>query len=1829
MKKSRRYRSLLFGLACLLLIALPVLNFGVDTDFDGIVNALDPDNDNDGLSDWDEINRYWSNPDVRDTDGDLIDDGREVNTGTSPIDIDSDGDHLSDTLEYTSWNPQAYPVSARYYRCPYIADLPHLSTNLEDNRLINHVFFAKGNETTNETVIYQPYKQTYTHKRTIGLYKSHWDSLHLYSHIKGGFRWDPLQLDLSTDGGVTLVFGPYLDIGGGYEHARKSIWGSEEQDIVFDYDKFSKQQGLYNNYTQQNWILSSATFIANISLTNTFDRTTRVDKIVFDLVFINSSSNEEIVVHSSTLSPLSLPPLTLGLGEKISFTASFTVSEQEWVTWVTSGIGQLSIQINTLEQSVWSDIAGWISQDVTQEDITADCVQVQIYKNETETESLLINKWVTANVDKIDGLNVLQSFDRLFLNYDYRFGRIIEIEGTPSVPGEKVWSYRYLHAWHDPNSLENETSFTELRMWGRGLLSVTLQKDSDGDWLVDWVEAIRRTDPQDPDTDNDFADDYVETVLARSNPLDPDTDDGGTVDGVEYFEGLDPLDSSDDLLVLPDWYVNHPTMNYAKKAAELLLSEGIYPTADQLYWPYPDTVDKSLSTYDYIGPVASVINQTLFSVGEAILCIDVGNLDGDLENEIIVGTAPSGYVYIFDNSTGPWTPWSPAPFVNMTHYYVQSLGYAVNPVKVWDVAIGDATNTNQNNTIVLGTWYYDNGDQGGVYYFQPPSNLTAQIDEIEGGVYSVAIGDAKADGENYVIIGQGGSDTLGNGSINCYEYNDFGFFDPPELVVSTNSSKVEVLIADYLDHQRILFCSYALNSTLGHATFRTIPSEHWNTTIIDTRIVYPGDPPPFEKFMSVGLGDLNLNPSDGKELIVAIDSTTIDDDSIKMYDVGFITLVDSIHFACPEIIVADVDNDGHDEVVFHNSDTGNYPNSNISVCKASSPTSWTVIFIENATEPEISSMYAGDVDVNGEIELLYGTATQGIMRYWNHPPGALWSGISFEWRARIENLGPWFMEGEFYPLNVTVHNVGTPNMEAVIIALNLPSSIISVGPSWQYNSSITPGTNYTFQFLLLPLTSGNLTVNVDVFSYKPTVFSRFPLNILAKPKFPICAQIGQSLLALALATENSTLLEGAVKVGNWLHTKGVTVGDFKGWNPDASFTDYLLPGYLLATSRTGQFFLDLYRVTGDWAFLVDALHAARFLGDPSTGNFTIVGDGGIAWGLHQNGIAEAAEIGIFLNDLNTELLFDFFEPTLTGIVTYLKDECSNNTGQEMTNWYESPGLTVDASKFFVELGDTASLNIAKWAGNWVTSLESNTTWLSTLNMSIRADNVYRYHNEIGLAGLTAALSFFNEDVNVSCVNEIVMNSDQLVSSAYVLFEGTNWRESNWTTNIAKLLASLDWDLGAAGVGASLASSYKTTGNQTYLDYALNASNWIAYCIDFIEATSVPMNISSGALADSINSLLYIHSVLPVIFVGYFVDPMTSLSETSFNVTGYVQTLGWHAYNVNLTIIHSPAFLLGGGQTKSIAVGDLPSPSTSIVNWNLTLLVYGEFEITVYGNSTNAGTSQVNATVVVTDLGVSKAGWESVKAVRLYQTTSIEDRLYNVGEPVLIPIRVAYMDNTPAVNASVKFGDYGTGLVNASGYTEIIITSYEPGTIEIPVTIRYDKRTGISTSLNTTTVSLTFTSLEVYGVSSSSAVGSTGFPITFSGRVRYSHNQSNVPFAIVSFNGLFNVSTDAFGNFAFSYTEQIPITENYTITALSDASNRISVCTQEQVIQIQWLPFWTPITIGAVAGLIIIVIVVAVFVFLRIRRRRTPKPHTEEEPAINVREDYGKKTVKET
>jgi|GEM_PF-912166 hypothetical protein len=88
----------------------------LDDDGDGLTNAeesdlgtdpLDPDSDNDGLFDREEVKLYKTNPNSSDHDGDGLSDYEEINEwGTDPLDPDSDNDGYKDGQEvFSGYNP--------------------------------------------------------------------------------------------------------------------------------------------------------------------------------------------------------------------------------------------------------------------------------------------------------------------------------------------------------------------------------------------------------------------------------------------------------------------------------------------------------------------------------------------------------------------------------------------------------------------------------------------------------------------------------------------------------------------------------------------------------------------------------------------------------------------------------------------------------------------------------------------------------------------------------------------------------------------------------------------------------------------------------------------------------------------------------------------------------------------------------------------------------------------------------------------------------------------------------------------------------------------------------------------------------------------------------------------------------------------------------------------------------------------------------------------------------------------------------------------------------------------------------------------------------------------------------------------------------------------------------------------------------------------------------------------------------------------------------------------------------------------------------------------
>jgi hypothetical protein len=275
----------------------------------------------------------------------------------------------------------------------------------------------------------------------------------------------------------------------------------------------------------------------------------------------------------------------------------------------------------------------------------------------------------------------------------------------------------------------------------------------------------------------------------------------------------------------------------------------------------------------------------------------------------------------------------------------------------------------------------------------------------------------------------------------------------------------------------------------------------------------------------------------------------------------------------------------------------------------------------------------------------------------------------------------------------------------------------------------------------------------------------------------------------------------------------------------------------------------------------------------------------------------------------------------------------------------------------------------------------------------------------------------------------------------------------------------------------------------------------------------------------------------------------------------------------------------------------------VVTWDITLLLYGIFNITIDGESRNAGIQSNLAAVEVTDLGVSKLEEPSESSGRFVALQAyVVDRLYNLGEGAVLPIEAIYTDSEePAYNASIQVGDYGIAVVNGTGLGFIAVTSFNPGTVEIPISIKYDKKSGITNGTSNITVTVTFTSMEIIQANVSDTVAQAGQPVTFAGRVVYSHNNAPVSGGTITLDGELKTTTNEAGYFSFTHTESTPGVMNHTINATADGLNQIWVCSLTRTFEVEWVGLLTPMTTMILIGSGVAVVVVVSIVILRMKR----------------------------
>ncbi len=145
-----------------------------------------PDSDDDGLNDGDEVNIYVTNPLLADSDSDGLNDSREVlHYKTDPLSMDTDKDKLNDIAEATI-----------YFTNPLIPDSD--SDGLDDFEELKHYLTNPLENDTDQDRL-TDYEETLTYKTNPKLFDSDADGLSDYEEVMI-YKTNPNVRD--TDGGT-------------------------------------------------------------------------------------------------------------------------------------------------------------------------------------------------------------------------------------------------------------------------------------------------------------------------------------------------------------------------------------------------------------------------------------------------------------------------------------------------------------------------------------------------------------------------------------------------------------------------------------------------------------------------------------------------------------------------------------------------------------------------------------------------------------------------------------------------------------------------------------------------------------------------------------------------------------------------------------------------------------------------------------------------------------------------------------------------------------------------------------------------------------------------------------------------------------------------------------------------------------------------------------------------------------------------------------------------------------------------------------------------------------------------------------------------------------------------------------------------------------------------------------------------------------------------------------------------------------------------------------------------------------------------------------------
>ncbi len=558
----------------------PVLIFnGVpqrDTDGDGILDANDDDDDNDGLTDSEEAT-LGTDPFDSDTDDDGLSDGDEVNiVNTNPLEADTDGDGAIDGEDH---RPSLVGVvddvdldddglieidtledldAMRYVLDGTGLRYAHMSA--ADSRGCNGV--ADGSSPCNGYELVNDLDFDTNGDGVMDASDTYWN---------GGKGWDPVG---TTGFGAA---GPFSGTFDGNYHTIRNLYidRASEQNIGF----FGASDGatilnlelsgpmsqvFAKSYVGALVGTATSTTIRRIKVSSQVSSNSHVGGIVGwapGFVVI-----EQVAFLGRVTGNSQIVGGIVGEGFRITFANVYTAGEVVGTERVGGILGEGGTDNNTFENSyIYGRVSGGYGTGalIGLSFQSTDNLNSTYWDQDTSTQSRLIGEGyaiatnsfglTTAEIQCPNGPDntSCKSGSTIFKGWDpaiWDFGTdkqypVLIFNGVPQRDSD-----------------------------GDGILDAN-DDDDDNDGLTDSEEATLGTDPFDADTDNDGLSDFDEVNTHNTNPLEADTDSDGVNDAEDHKPNLvgvvDDVDLDDDGLIEIDTLEDLDAMRYALNGAGL------------------------------------------------------------------------------------------------------------------------------------------------------------------------------------------------------------------------------------------------------------------------------------------------------------------------------------------------------------------------------------------------------------------------------------------------------------------------------------------------------------------------------------------------------------------------------------------------------------------------------------------------------------------------------------------------------------------------------------------------------------------------------------------------------------------------------------------------------------------------------------------------------------------------------------------------------------------------------------------------------------------------------------------------------------------------------------------------------------------------------------------------------------------------------------------------------------------------------------------------------------------------------------------------------------